>query len=331
MNSARFILLKTSCIILLLTISLFAQNTDGLEVYFPFNGNANDESGNGHNGVVAGATLTEDRFGNPSSAYSFNGADNYIGFSTLWNSAPDSITFAAWYNIAAPLEGEKILYHGDNGEFQLFVGGDSAWAGVHLGQSVTDPWYYVKKYTPQNSWQMIAAVWIKGESFLLYLNGEQVDSVGVSSDGLLDPGSGYQPSIGSYGQNLGGYFEGKIDDIRVYSRVLTAGEIDSLFNEGITSAEEIGNAIPTEFELYQNYPNPFNPATKIKYSIPQKAKVKLTVYDLLGREVAVLLNEEKLRGKYEVSFDAGSLSSGFYFYRIQASAFNFVRKMLLLK
>jgi len=89
--------------------------------------------------------------------------------------------------------------------------------------------------------------------------------------------------------------------------------------------------LPSEFELYQNYPNPFNPATSIQYSVGSKEFVTLKVYDILGREVAALVNEEKPSGTYEVQFDASSLSSGIYFYEMRAGNFSSVQKMILMK
>jgi hypothetical protein len=89
--------------------------------------------------------------------------------------------------------------------------------------------------------------------------------------------------------------------------------------------------IPTEFSLSQNYPNPFNPRTTIKYSIPQRSFVSITVYNILGKEVSKLVNEEKLSGSYEVQFDGNRLSSGVYFYRLQAGKFSETKKLMLLK
>jgi hypothetical protein len=96
--------------------------------------------------------------------------------------------------------------------------------------------------------------------------------------------------------------------------------------------------IPQKYNLAQNFPNPFNPVTTIKYSIPKSSIVTLKVYDILGREAAVLVNEEKPAGNYEVTFNAANLPSGIYFYRIQvypavSGAGNFIdtKKMLLLK
>ncbi len=89
--------------------------------------------------------------------------------------------------------------------------------------------------------------------------------------------------------------------------------------------------IPREFSLYQNYPNPFNPVTDIKYDIPKESLVKLAVYDLLGREVAVLVNEINKPGKYSVKWGSDNLPSGVYIYRITAGEYEKTIKMVLLK
>jgi hypothetical protein len=89
--------------------------------------------------------------------------------------------------------------------------------------------------------------------------------------------------------------------------------------------------IPAEFALYQNYPNPFNPSTTIQYSVKERASVELVLYDILGRQVVVLVNEEQDAGYYKINFNAGRLASGIYFYRIQAGNFIETKKMILLK
>jgi hypothetical protein len=90
-------------------------------------------------------------------------------------------------------------------------------------------------------------------------------------------------------------------------------------------------ALPAAFSLRQNYPNPFNPVTTISYDLPANAAVKLTVYDLLGREVAVLAEGVQEAGTHDVVFDASGYPSGVYFYRIEAGAFSAARKLVLMK
>ena len=94
---------------------------------------------------------------------------------------------------------------------------------------------------------------------------------------------------------------------------------------------EIGEILPAEFSLSQNYPNPFNPVTTINYTVAKEGWLTLKVFNALGEETAVLVNEVKLPGNYEVDFDAARFSSGIYFYQIQAGEFTEVRKMQLIK
>jgi len=94
---------------------------------------------------------------------------------------------------------------------------------------------------------------------------------------------------------------------------------------------EIDLRIPVEFSLHQNYPNPFNPATIISYQIPVSGKVSLRVFDMLGREIATLVDEVKEAGTYNVSFDGKSFASGTYFYRFQSGNFVKINKMILMK
>jgi len=89
--------------------------------------------------------------------------------------------------------------------------------------------------------------------------------------------------------------------------------------------------LPTSFQLGQNYPNPFNPSTTIPIQLPKTERVVLKVFDVLGREVATLLNETLSANEYLIPFNASNLSSGVYFYRIQAGEFVETKKMILLK
>ena len=108
---------------------------------------------------------------------------------------------------------------------------------------------------------------------------------------------------------------------------------DSIFVKNqATNVDDQGSLLsPNNYNLAQNYPNPFNPVTTIKYSIPETGNVSLKVYDILGNEVAALVNEEKTQGVYSVTFDATNLSSGVYFYKLQSGSYVETKKMLLLK
>ncbi len=133
------------------------------------------------------------------------------------------------------------------------------------------------------------------------------------------------------------------DDLRLI--YFNGGNLDSVIvldrfgDTTVTGIKEIEGRVPQNFYLAQNYPNPFNPETRISYTVSRMSMVTLTVYDALGREIAVLVAERKYPGRYEVRFDASGLPSGIYFYRLavssveplQAGAFTEVRKMILMK
>jgi len=106
----------------------------------------------------------------------------------------------------------------------------------------------------------------------------------------------------------------------------------NIFGDKATAIDVSRGTLPKTFELSQNYPNPFNPSTVIRYEVSVMSKVTLKVYDILGREIAVLVNEEKTAGTYEAIFNASNLSSGVYFYRLQTdNGFAETKKMVLLK
>jgi len=105
----------------------------------------------------------------------------------------------------------------------------------------------------------------------------------------------------------------------------------SNFDDNILPVEEENNLIVDEFSLSQNYPNPFNPTTKIRFTISDVLFTTLKLYDVLGNEIAILVNEEKPSGNFEVVFDASSLPSGVYFYQLKAGSFIETKKMIVLK
>jgi hypothetical protein len=101
-------------------------------------------------------------------------------------------------------------------------------------------------------------------------------------------------------------------------------------------ADQMNSSVPHEFSLSQNYPNPFNPSTEIRYSVPAVSVVKLSIYNILGQEVATLVNEQMQPGNYSIQWDASRMSSGLYFIRLSAQTetgrpFLQTRKMLLTK
>jgi len=135
--------------------------------------------------------------------------------------------------------------------------------------------------------------------------------------------------------------EGLLPQAYVWSLALVGSNILAATNglgifhrplsELVTSVTGESGHQPVAFSLEQNYPNPFNPSTTIRYELPISSRVRLGMYDILGREVSVLVNEWKSAGEYEVKFDGSDLSSGVYFYRLQAGGFVQARKLLLTR
>jgi beta-1,2-mannobiose phosphorylase / 1,2-beta-oligomannan phosphorylase len=137
-----------------------------------------------------------------------------------------------------------------------------------------------------------------------------------SRDGLLG-------SVLQRGDTLDMWFDGWDDTM-----VGRIGHATSYLVVGVT---ERLLEVPQHFMLEQNYPNPFNPTTVLRYQLPQASDVRLVVHDMLGREVAVLVNEWKIAGKYEVKFNGSGLSSGVYFYRLTAGVYTESKRMMLVK
>ncbi|MBS1515048.1 MAG: T9SS type A sorting domain-containing protein [Bacteroidetes bacterium] len=111
---------------------------------------------------------------------------------------------------------------------------------------------------------------------------------------------------------------------------IKSGKNDSV-NFSLTQIIKEQTSVTGGFYLYQNYPNPFNPVTNIKFDVPKASFVTVRIYNSLGREIALLVNEAKQAGSYAVDFNASSLSSGVYYYRLQTEGFTETRKMVLLK
>lgn len=118
-------------------------------------------------------------------------------------------------------------------------------------------------------------------------------------------------------------------DHKIY--LLTFGDIIVLEEDSTTNIESEDNILIEDFCLFQNFPNPFNPTTTIIYHIPFTTNVQMKVYDVLGNEVAILVNQQKSAGSHKVEFNSSNLSSGIYFYHLQAGEFSQTNKMVLVK
>jgi len=141
------------------------------------------------------------------------------------------------------------------------------------------------------------------------------------TDGLLEDLEYWSEKFGFLQGGDYYYLKGCIIDGILYGDTSTVTDVK----------DEQGGITFEDYFLSQNYPNPFNPTTTIKYQIPQSSNVKIEVFDILGRVVKILANEQKAAGRYEIKFDASSLASGIYYYRIKANEFIQTKKMLLIK
>ncbi len=140
--------------------------------------------------------------------------------------------------------------------------------------------------------------------------------------------------------NASGYastYDVKFDENKnLYTQSLYGWTVDKWRYNGTlptfsTGVEELGGAVPENYQLGQNYPNPFNPTTSIEFALAKSGRVNLKVYDMLGKEIATLVDEERGVGNYKIVFDASNLPSGTYFYRIMSGGFAQSKKMLLVK
>lgn len=220
------IFLTVGCILFLNTVSTASSLDSGLIAYYPFNGNANDESGNGNHGTNSGAVLTTDRWGRANKAYSFNSTYITVPNSSSLQSPTTSITIAFWTNIS----------QWDNNMAGFFAKSNSASLGQYGSIASTTPYIqfdlggqYVRitRFFATNTWYFICLQW-DGQKARLFLNGTVYDSANFS--GTLTPDT--NPLIlGKHTPGTTRYLKGKLDDIRIYKRALTASEIQKLYEE----------------------------------------------------------------------------------------------------
>ncbi|MBU0763234.1 MAG: hypothetical protein KJ607_00200, partial [Bacteroidetes bacterium] len=194
----------------------------GLVAYYPFNGNADDESNNSYNGTVDGASLTSDRFGNPNSAYYFNGTDNNIDLGTtadLYISGP--ITLSAWIKPMAEKEQDILTKDGD---YTLRLKN-----GNKINFYLWDGFLNLNSNTVINldQWYQILAIY-NGLSAKLYINGDLDTSISIS--GSYGQYTNRNCGIGAQVYDGTLFFNGLLDDIRIYNRALDSAEIGSLYH-----------------------------------------------------------------------------------------------------
>ena len=202
---------------------------EGLVAYYPFVGNANDESGNGNHGTVHGATLTTDRNGYSNKAYHFDGVNDYISMGTTNNLRPENITVGAWFkvdNFDFPNSSYWVI--GNEKDFRgyailmFFDGSNHKWGTRITDGSIHDA--IGTTIIEKNTWYYVAMAF-DGSNAKVYVNGNLESSISAGKRKASWP---FYVGVHVAG---GAYFNGIIDDIRVYNRALTNEEIDALYNE----------------------------------------------------------------------------------------------------
>tara|TARA_R110000868_G_scaffold396971_4_gene669473 strand:- start:231 stop:3452 length:3222 start_codon:yes stop_codon:yes gene_type:complete len=304
-------------------------NSGNLVLYLPFNGTALDESGNSTEVTLSGASLTSDRYDDSQRAYRFDGINDFIKVtnSELLNFS-DAITLNFWINISTFYDREQYpISHGNwEKRWKISVSDNILRWTINTSSGITD--LDAETALEKNKWYNITAYY-SGDDMELYIDGN-LDAFKYWN-GSISP-SPVDLTIGQVLPNNNQYnFNGKIDDIRLYDYPLSLQEITELLTLSTNNEEESKSEIPENTVLHQNYPNPFNPSTVISYQLSEHSLVSLKVYDLLGREVATLVDERVNAGKHQVTLDASEFSSGIYFYRLTTNNISFTKRMILMK
>lgn len=284
-----------------------AQTLDGIRAYYPFNGNANDESANNNNGTVLGPTLTTDRFGNPNSAYKFNGTSDYIKVQDHTSLRPtDAVTVSAWVNAEDFTSWNIIVckrYRHSSfpyNSYLLFASGSAGaaqkWSFGTTGTS-TDKYVFSPNLIDTNKWVHIAGTYdknINDSNIKLYVNGSLIDTDNANFTlaytdsslriGMAIPGPSKQ------------FFKGKIDDVRIYGRALCESEIKSftdsikIIRVGQSNVSICGSSSSEYIEL-------IHPQPDIEYSL-----VDFSDSSLIGSSLKGNCNDSVIR------FNIASLS-----------------------
>ena len=269
-----------------------------------------------------------------------NGGALYVGNigmwdGTTWNDLQGGVSGPGFSSVATV---NVLAVNGNN----LIVGGDFKYAGMTPANNIAiwDGSQWTALGDGLNG--IVRAILVSGND--IYVGGHFTTAGNVSTYSIARWDGNTWHSFGGRGinQSLNSLAIGTVyslldspDGLYVGGKFTHAGNkysnMIALYTDFATSVDEENNIVPDGFQLMQNYPNPFNPSSRIRYSIPQISYVTLKVFDILGNEIATLVNEEKGPGVYSVSINAVKYASGIYFYKLQAGSFVETRKMVLLR
>ncbi len=243
-------ILVLAMVALVVNGSAWADLSDGLVAYYPFSGNANDASGNGHDGTVFGAMLTTDRFGNPNSAYNFDGTDDYVNVAYSSDFQLSTYTIATWISPTVDLSTSynAIVTRGedftsDHTAFYFGVAPTSSpyanGAFLMYEDNGDDAFHFDTDYYPAvSAWTHLAATRLSNGQVNIYVNGNLLSHWHSTPEpttqcfqDLLIGANWYVPAPGD--QYLSGFFHGAIDEVRIYNRALFADEIAELASDPV--------------------------------------------------------------------------------------------------
>ena len=178
---------------------------------------------------------------------------------------------------------------------------------------------------PLNQWHLVCLVLNSAtDTAYIYIDGSVKGRTKMGGGTLNSLGTIAYTALGNGYEVPTNYFQGKIDEVILYRTPVTP--IVLAVDEAHSKLQN-----PGDFALYQNFPNPFNPSTTIRYSLPHKSAVQLTVFNTLGQQVSDLVNGEIEAGYHEVHFDGKGFSSGVYFYRLRTGDFVSTKRLLMVR
>ena len=321
---------------LLMSATTIAQiPTSGLVAHYPFNGNANDESGNSNDGTVNGATLTNDRFGNANSAYLFDGTDDIIEVLRSSSIEPaSSISISLWALIDSSETGnfERILskQHSQDqnySSYQIIVGnvgqGNLGKPGFTVRTSTSYKWTGHSTSETIQDWTHLVGVY-DGSDIKFYHDGILVSSVAHTGTFVYDSNS-LLIGGGKDGLGFDSFFKGEIDDIRIYNNAISATDVQSLYNESVCKVTVTDTLVISLSDIITTVHDPSKVATTVKV-FPNPTAGNLTVEidnytNLSGVTIKVLdaqsaeVHNEAVTSSTQ-SIDLSGWSAGVYFLHV---------------
>ncbi len=310
------------------------KQTGDLVAFYPFNGNANDNSGFNNNGTVSGATLTTDRWGNVASAYTFDGINDNIQVSTSSSlNFQNSVTINFWIKVGEFYDREAYpLSHGNwENRWKVSITNKHIRWTVKTNMGIKD--LDSETELVKNNLYNVTVLY-NGNDYEIYINGELDAFTSFSGLILTTP---IDLMIGQVLPANPQYnFKGVLDDIRIYNYALSYSSIKSLY-DFVTDIEDNQEVVlPKNFGLTQNFPNPFNNQTNIEFQISSQSSIKLEIFNILGQKVKTLIDEDKSPGYYAIQWNgkndlSDSMNSGIYFIKFSTGKFTETKKMTLLK